>query len=252
MKNKTKKAKFSIWLIGRFIIFIFVGFLCFISYQKTIEILKHSKIFMVKEVLYDPSLEFIRAKLVSSLVGRNLFAIDAKKIHHQLEMQYPQIANLRVVKRFPSQILIIAKQRLPFSQVAFGHDTVIVDQTGVALTISSALDKSMPVIIGIKNTKIKITLGHIIQDKNLWLGLRLIKLFQKMPVLSRYKITQIDVSNPSQIYIFLLENFKVIVDNENTDRKLRILSLLLSEGKLELNKINYIDLRFKEPILGKK
>jgi len=252
MKPKNKKNKFSIWIIGRIIIFIFVGFILFLVYQKTDKFLKTSNLFVVKEVLYDPSLEFIRTKLVAGLVGRNLFAIDAGKIHRQLELQYPQIANLRVVKRYPNQILIIAKQRVPFAQVKFGQDTVIVDKEGVALTIFSTVDKSLPLIMGFKNVKAKIAMGRVIQDKNLWLALKLLKLFQKIPLLSKYKVVQVDINNPSQIYIFLLENFKIIVDNENVEQKLRFLGLLLSEGKLELNKVQYIDLRFKEPVLGKK
>jgi len=252
MKPRNKKSKFSVWIIGRIIIFVFVGFISFLAYQKTEKFLKSSKLFTVKEVLYDPSLEFIRAKLVAGLVGRNLFAIDAGKIHRQLQLQYPQIANLRVVKRYPNQILIIAKQRVPYAQVKFGQDTVIVDKEGVALTVSLTVDKSLPLIAGLKNVKVKIALGRVIQDKNLWLALRLLKLFQKIPLLSKYRVVQIDISNPSQIYIFLLENLKIIVDNENVEQKLRSLGLLLSEGKLEINKIHYIDLRFKEPVLGKK
>lgn len=233
-------------------ILVFVGFISFSTCQKIIEILKGSGLFKVKEVFYDPSLEFIRDPLVVSLVGKNLFAIDASRVHRQLERQYPQIGNLRVVKKFPNQILIIAKQRLAFSQAKFGNMVVSIDKSGVALGVSTKADHSLPLITGMKNSKPRIIPGHVIADKNLWLALRLLKSFQKSPALSKHKVVQIDISNPAQIYIFLLENFKVIVDNENVDQKLRILDLLLSEGRLEFKKVNYIDLRFSEPILGKK
>ena len=36
------------------------------------------------------------------------------------------------------------------------------------------------------------------------------------------------------------------------DYKTKILSVILSQGKIDIKSIKYIDLRFKEPIIGKK
>ena len=47
-------------------------------------------------------------------------------------------------------------------------------------------------------------------------------------------------------------NLKIIMDEDDLDHELKMLSLVLSQAKVDANNIKYIDMRFKEPILGKK
>ena len=48
------------------------------------------------------------------------------------------------------------------------------------------------------------------------------------------------------------EELKIIVDRDNIPHKMKILELVLSQAKPDFEGVQYIDLRFKEPILGKK
>ncbi len=253
MKRKNKKLNLAWVRFWRSVIFFMLGGLClFFIYQKVLTALRETDYFRIKEVLYDPTLEFIRPQLVQALIGRNLFSVNANELHQHLQRQYPQIANLRISKRFPDKVLIIAKQRIPFSQLKYGDQVLTVDKEGTVLSVNLPVTGSLPCITGVKAKKAKIQTGAVIHGKSFWLALDLIEKFQLNPKLSAYKIDRLDISSLSQISIFLLANPKIILDNENVEQKLKILGVMFTQGQMDLTKINYIDLRFKEPVLGKK
>ena len=53
-------------------------------------------------------------------------------------------------------------------------------------------------------------------------------------------------------YFYINDTLKVIVDDKDIERKLKILKVLLAKTKSEFGNLRYIDLRFKEPVVGKK
>ena len=113
-------------------------------------------------------------------------------------------------------------------------------------------DGRLPLITGLRLPKGRMTIGSLIENEDLQVALGIIRVFRTERALVSYKISKIDVGNLSEIYFYLTESLKVIIDEENFRHKLRILALVLSQAKSELNTVKYIDLRFKEPILGKK
>ena len=62
----------------------------------------------------------------------------------------------------------------------------------------------------------------------------------------------IHVDNLLKIYFHLSNGLQVIVDQERIDQKIKLLAFVLAQKKIDLEQTKYIDLRFKEPVLGKK
>lgn len=239
-------------VVRRVILVVVLAFVVFLGGNRAVYFLRHSGYFAIREVLYHPSLKFMASEQTPNFKGRNLFALDLQKTQRQLQMHYPQIMNLRVVKRFPGQLLIIAKQRIPFAQMQIRNQTVILDEDGIILSAGSALDGQLPFVTGIRFFQGRIIPGLQIKSRALDLALKVIEAIKDNDQLSALSVKSVDVGNASQIYFTIDDNLKIIIDQENIDHKLELLALIFSKAKAELEGVKYIDLRFKEPILGKK
>jgi hypothetical protein len=60
------------------------------------------------------------------------------------------------------------------------------------------------------------------------------------------------VENLSKIFLELESGLMIIMDGQNLVDKVHMLNLLLSQKQINLQRVNYIDLRFKEPVMGMK
>ncbi len=61
-----------------------------------------------------------------------------------------------------------------------------------------------------------------------------------------------DVDNLSKVSFNIGPMLEIILDKEDSARKLELLVSLISQKKLDFREVKYIDLRFKEPVVGKK
>lgn len=252
MANKIKKAKVSVNILKNIVILIVLVFLSFLIYQKSAFFLRHSDYFMIRSIICDPSLKFMEPSLTSSFKGKNIFAVDLKKIERSLQMQYPRFTQLKILKRFPNQILVAARERAPFAQTKAGTKIVTLDSQGAVIEIATDLDDRLPFIVGVRPMSSKLVLGSYVDSLPLRAAFEVVRAFRLESALTGYRIAKIDVSNLSQIYFYLTDDLKIIADQENIVHQLKILGLLLVQAKAELKDVKYIDLRFKEPILGKK
>ena len=252
MANKNKKATPAAGIVKSFIILLFISFLFFISCKGAVSFLRRCDYFSVKDIWYESSLKAIESSELAGLKGKNLFDIDLKKVQRQLQLRYPQFKNLAVLKRFPNQILVVAKKRPFFAEVKINGRTVVIDEKGVVLSLGNDFGENLPLIIGMNSFKSKVSLGTQIENESLQAALDIMKAFLSDKMLLSHHIFRIDVGNLSEISFTIENNLKIIIDRENFGHKLRMLGFVLAQTKfVEPNNIKYIDLRFKEPILGK-
>ena len=252
MATRNKKIKLSPTALRKIAVSAIIILALAIFYEKIIYFSHHSDYFTVKEIWYESSLRFMETNEIMGIKGKNIFDVDLRKIERQLQFRYPQFSQLRVLKRFPNQILIVARQHLPFAQLQVEGQNVILDERGVVLSTVDSLDNRLPVIVGATSLKRRITTGMLLENADLQIALKIIRIFKTDKILSFHSISRMDISNLSQIFFYITDDLKVIIDQENIPHKLRILSLILAQTKLTPGGVKYIDLRFKEPILGKK
>ena len=205
--------------------------------------------FEVKEVMVDRSIQFIDLRALKDLKGTNIFKVDIKKVDSQIATTYPYIAQLRVVRQLPNRILILAKKREPLMQVYFKKKYLILDTQGVALyyVLQPAL---LPQVYGIPLDRNWLFLGGHIRGPELSKVVDILNMFKQSPYLKRWRIHAVQVGNLSKIDLSIGENMHVILDQEDTQDKIELLQMLISSNKIDLNKVKYIDLRFKEPVIA--
>jgi cell division septal protein FtsQ len=186
---------------------------------------------------------------LKDLKGTNIFKVDIKKIDHQIAQRYPYIAQLRVVRQLPDRILILAKKREPLMQVYFKKKYLLLDTEGVALyyVLQPAV---LPQVYGIPIEHNWLFLGGRIHGKELSKVVDILNMFKQSPYLRRWRIHAVQAGNLSKIDVLVGENMHVILDQEDTQDKIELLQMLISSNKIDLNKVKYIDLRFKEPVIA--
>jgi len=208
--------------------------------------------FEIQSIAIDPSLQFISKRDLNNAIGKNIFTIDLRAIQRKLDYKYPQASQLRVVRRFPNQISVIAKQRMPFAQISIQDQIVILDKESVALSLEKKKNKDLPEIVGARISNSKLVLGLPTSGSDIKIALRIIRFFEADQSLSAFSIGEINVENLSKIYLKLSNDLEIFLDREQMAQKIRALGVILSQSQLDMGQIKYIDLRFKEPVIGKK
>ena len=156
----AKKSNVNIPVIQiiRVIVFLFIGYILFIAYIKVYDFMTASELFAVQEVVVDSSIQFIDVSDLRRLKGRNIFKVDIAQLQAKIKAQYPQIAQLRVIKELPNRIKVLAQKRDALFQTPWRGKILLVDGKGVAMYyISGSVD--LPVVQGALLGHTKVILG---------------------------------------------------------------------------------------------
>lgn len=217
-----------------------------------VHLLTHSDYFKIKAVIIDPSLAFIDRKDFADLTGKNIFTVDLSKMYRKFSFNYPQVSQLKIIRQFPNQLYVAAKERVPVAQAKIHSRYYTFDSKGVVLSSAAKQDNNLPIVIGVELDKSRVNLGLPINNPQLQAALQILSSYRENKDLQPYQVNSISVENLSKMLLVLSNKLEVIVDREKIDQKFHILGFVLSQGKLNMNEVKYIDLRFKEPIIGKK
>lgn len=250
-RKNSKKNRIPVEAIKFFVISVFAVFIVFVLLNRSVQAFKQSPFFRIKEVVRSPSLQFINSRHLARLEGQNIFLVDLKGVQDRLQAEYPQADRLRIYRQFPDKIFIMAKKREPFAWMNAGQADVLLDKEGVVLMRDNeSAGLQLPLIQGVQSQGA--VPGQPVQGKEVGMALDILKAMGEHEVLADYPVSSIDVSNLSRIDFRLANDLNIIIDRDRTRQKLNKLGVLLVQGQLDVKSIQYIDLRFKEPVLGTK
>lgn len=221
-------------------------------YEEGGDWLLRSNRFTVKTIVIDPSLKFIQHRDLNVIQGQSIFEVDLQEMENRLTLKYPEISELRVERVFPNRIHLVAKKRLQLAQLPYRRSFLVLDDEGVVLAKNERRHKQLPSIEGFKIPRGPVELGARIRHARIKTALDIISTFNANTALSSYRIDNLDVDQSSKILIYLDKDIKAILDDQRVGRKINVLGFVLTQGNLDLSEVNYIDLRFKDPIIGKK
>lgn len=232
-----------------FILLFFVFFLFLVSF--TWRKLGTLDYFKITEVISkDPtSFDF------SYLMGKNIFSIDLKKESSYISEPFSACKKIRFVRVLPNRIFIDFIKRKPLALVKLYKDFAI-DEQGVLFEISDqAFDKDLPVVLGLETKIFGPKPGVKYNLKEVQTVLDLIKKIEKNKILSKYKINKLHIRDSDSISMFIdlgRELIEIKLPQDAIREKLYILQGLFAKSKNSLYNIEYIDLRFTEPVIKLK
>jgi len=246
---RKKKAKINPAVFKYMALCLFVLALMGLSGFGIYKFINTSDFFKIKTVRLDSSLSFVDINKLSRIKGKNIFFVDLKRIQRDLSFRYPQISQLKVIRRFPDQLFFIAKKRMPFFQLQNNKEIITLDDQGVVVSKISKRSKGIPFVEGLNIKSKNISLGKTLRSRVISSILNLIRRFKENENLSSYSISTIQVAGLSKLSVYLSNDFKIIMDYDNIKSKVEALGLFLSSKRLDPEKIKYIDLRYNDIVV---
>ncbi|MCK4462997.1 MAG: cell division protein FtsQ, partial [Candidatus Omnitrophica bacterium] len=126
-----------------------------------------------------------------------------------------------------------------------------VDEEAVVLSPQSEAKEGLPIITGI-SIWARPKKGEILRSNRINSALALLKGINESKILTEYEVERIDVSNIRNITFYLDNGLEIKIGHGNLREKLKKLSIILSDPKIDINNLKYVDLRFKDAVLGPK
>lgn len=230
-----------------FIVLLFAGWV----WRSTVDFLNTDPIFRIQKVTTDPDVRFLETRLLMKLRGKNIFAVDLRRLHREIRSLFPQIYDLSVERRFPDTIHINARRRDPFAQVMSAQNFLIIDDEGVVISMDRKPAEKYPLIVHAHLENQKIALGARLVTSEVKAAITVINAFLNNNSLSKYPISDVDVDNLTKITFKIGPLLEIILDSEDVPAKLDMLVSLIVQKKLDFRAIKYIELRFKEPVVSR-
>ena len=189
---------------------------------------------------------------VARLLGKNIFSLDLKEQARNLRAQYPAYQSIKLTKYLPNCLLLECKKRKAVAVVrlyrffSVGEDAVLFESD------TQGFDQPLPVITGLETKIFGPKSGIRYNVKELNSALELIRQVNSIAALKNYKINKIDVSKADNLSFYILNNIEIRIGGNDIARKVKILPSLFTHIGANINKLKYIDLRFKEPVIKYK
>ncbi len=255
VKRKQKPSLISIDVARWGIIVVLLLLALVISGLALSSFVRHSRLFVVRDVVVSENLGGILLAELSTLKGVNIFQVDLGRIEQKIIARYPGIAGLEVLRRFPDEILVVGSRRTPLAAALMDGKSAALSSDGCFLGLPSSSDGNLPVIKGLRRQKS--APGTNLTDPMGLEALKIVELIGKDPVLTARHLRSLDISDPEKMVASFGRGedparFEVIVDKDNDVSKLRILSQMIARTEFAINEVKYIDLRFDSPVIGKR
>ena len=189
------------------------------------------------------------ADLMRIYKGRNIFGIDIDSMSSQIKSDYPVIKEAVVKRVLPNRLEIDIAARVPVAIIE-GRKSFPVDRSGMILS-PGIKSRDLPTITGFSMwTKVRV--GEKLKNRQLESAFYLIDALGESPARASYSVTAIDASNYKNLSFYLKNGIEVKIGGEDFLNRLKMLESTLANPKLETDNIKYIDLRFRDVVIGPK
>jgi cell division septal protein FtsQ len=191
--------------------------------------------------------------------GRNIFRVNLDKEAELLLQTYPDYHNVQMVRVLPNRIFVNLIKRRPLALIKL-YKMFAIDEEGVLFGVRPEYaDMGLAVITGLETKIFGPKPGRRYVTKELSSALEMISLVKKNPLLQAYSVSSVDVAVASQASLELVptshraQGIEVRMGVDHISRKISLLAgLLRQQSSQDIDRIAYIDLRFKEPVIKLK
>jgi Cell division septal protein len=170
---------------------------------------------------------------------KNFFQVNPAAIQHEI-LRNPKIASVKVVRVFPSKILITVKEREPLCLLLYLGNYLVIGEDSVVMDIKDeGAPFNLPIISGVKYQKMKV--GEKVKAPDFAVALEILK---NADANLRENLSEINLTT-FQLYLDPSNSkhtLKVELGTaDNIEKKMSSLRAVLSESSLE--DIAKVDLR---------
>jgi cell division septal protein FtsQ len=265
IKNKLRKIKpkkpffkrriFWYLILIFVILFITIYFVVFYSgfFVKNIIISGNEKVF--SQELENVTLKKINKNLFGfwnwDIYTKSILLVNSKNINKEILEKFPIIEKIKIDKILPNSLILSITERKPVGVYCPSADLeqtncFLIDQNGIIFEDSPRFVSNL-IMISQNMQSENILMGEEIINKNIIDAI--IKIEKNIKDNFQINLTEAFLSNPLRLDIKTSENWKIYFNLDfDINSQLTKLNLLLREQifQEEREKIEYIDLRFKD------
>jgi len=234
-----------------------VGLLIF-SFFLIRKYLKESELFVISRIKTNLdtalSTKSRKLRLDEDLINKeNLFSLDINDLSCRLKEAYPEHRDVIIKRRFPNLLYLEFIRRIPFVQINIGGKFWLLD--GECIVISELGDWPHPdkiTIYPLLSKGLKVSIGKKLSIPYYANIVSLVKELNSQDLINSYDIGSLYAYSTNGIS-FDLNGVEIRIGSGQYEKKLALLnSLILPRFSSDLDKIEYIDLRFKDYVVGYK
>lgn len=247
-----KKRKLNVRLLG-FFVALFLAVIFALGILRNLA--ENLSYFKVRDVLVRQNFKYAApASLdVSYLKGKNIFALDLDRESRYLGQVYPNYKRVRLFRLFPNRLFADFVTRRPVAYIKLYRTFYVSDDLVIFAAPGDAQeDPRLPVITGLETRIFGPKSGTRYTNRELILALRIIGELRLNRVMRNYALKRINAQSLENVSFYLLDGLNLLevrVGPESLREKINILAGLLIKLKGDRQRLTYIDLRFKDPVI---
>src|SRR2546427_11542827 len=183
--------------------------------------------------------------------GENIFSVNLGRVHDRIQ-QLPQVDEVQVVRKLPTEIDIHVVERKPVAWITsekeisdpFASDAAfLVDARGVLMREKKLLPEylGLPLILGCSSESLEA--GKVVESSQAKTALELIRLSMRTSLQMRFQIREIDVSKGYCLLVTDKNHARVTFGFNDLETQLRRLEHFLTycdDSKQELGTVNLL------------
>ena len=200
------------------------------------------------------------------LKGKNIFKLNLNQESWRATLGCADCRRVRFARVLPNSLFVDFLKRQPVALVKFYKNFALDDQGFLFYPEALTLTQELPLIYGLETKIFGPKPGVKYNRPEIELALNIIKEFKANKYFNGFMLKSIDLVNvenagilvsfPAQVSDFTsglsvvpLKGFQARLGGSNIKEKMLILGGVIMQARKEWGNINYIDLRFKEPVI---
>lgn len=181
--------------------------------------------------------------------GRNIFSIDLNSIASRIESEHPAIERVYVKRLLPDTLEIDAVPRIPVATIK-SYDYFPVDRTGMVLS-PKLKTEGLPAITGL-SFWLKVRAGERVESREVEAAFLLLDALSEARFPEGYRVKTINAANHKNLSFYFENGIEAKIGGEDFPERLKMLNTTLARRDLDKRNIKYIDLRFRDVVIGPK
>ena len=202
----------------------------------------------IEGVKKETSKEVAAVLNIDKLVGSNYFSVSVNGLTEKLATHMPKLADIRISKVPPRQIVVYARERKPIVYIG-AKDLFLMDRQSVVIEkISRTRDDlpDLPFITGVNPSAVE--LGKPVEDRLVLAALETLVVLKRANEKVYLEVSEVNVDKQEGLTLVLLNGTKMKFKPENLRSQLASLDMFLKEFKNTAT-FEYVDFRFKDQIV---
>lgn len=182
-------------------------------------------------------------------VSSNLLEVDLSAYRSKLVKAHPEAKSITVSKALPNELAVEVVNRRPIAQLKAGRFYPIDKDGVILLEISQVPVKGLPIIRGGAQPGGILDVGRRVKSRNIDQAFLLLRELTSSGLLNR--LLEIDCVDASNLAFLFDNGIEVRVGEGDYSQRLKKLKGVLAKIK-DPSGVEYIDLRFRDVVIGPK